>query len=130
MHRVEDHMQRRVIELRADAPLRCAIETMLFQRSVHGCVLEDGRLIGILSDHDVRRALPSPLTGFGWAEYELALGTITVGQAMTRCPTTVTPATPMREAVYMMLERSIRALPVVSHDRVVGILTDEICMAA
>ncbi|MBB5688933.1 KpsF/GutQ family sugar-phosphate isomerase [Roseomonas alkaliterrae] len=76
---------------------------------------EDGRLIGIVTDGDLRRQLEA---GGG-----AALLSRSVGEVMTRTPRTVRPDTLAAEALREMNARSITALFVVDEDgRPVGIL--------
>lgn len=76
---------------------------------------EDGRLIGIVTDGDLRRQLEA---GGG-----AALLSRSVGEVMTRTPRTVRPDTLAAEALREMNARSITALFVVDDDgRPVGIL--------
>jgi arabinose-5-phosphate isomerase len=76
---------------------------------------DDGRLLGIVTDGDLRRHLE-----VGGADALLAR---TAGQVMTRNPRTVRPDTLAAEALREMNARSITALFVVDEaDRPVGIL--------
>ncbi|MBP0463721.1 KpsF/GutQ family sugar-phosphate isomerase [Roseomonas sp. PWR1] len=80
-----------------------------------GVLGADGRLLGIITDGDLRRALEA---GGGAA----LLGR-TAEQVMTRAPRTVQPETLAAEALHLMNARSITAVFVVDADgRPVGIL--------
>src|SRR5690242_12826030 len=69
-------------------------------------VVEQGRLIGIITDRDLRSHGEHPEG-------------ITVESAMSELPATVTPATPLREAARRMFELKIGALPVMEDERLV-----------
>jgi len=125
---VRDHMSEHVIEVEPHTSLRRAIEAMRSKRIHHLCVMDGANLLGILSDRDIARALPSPLVDFDWGDYDTALDSITARQTMTRAPTTVKPDTPMGEAARLMLERGIHALPVREGNRVVGVLSETDCI--
>ncbi len=76
----------------------------------HLPIVDNGKLVGMLSDHDVR-------------QHQGHLTDTRVTGAMTENPITVTPDTTMEEAAEIMLERKIGGLPVVDKDRLVGIIT-------
>lgn len=91
-------------------------------------VMVDGRLVGIITDRDLRDAFPSVLDAplFGTRKPK-ASGTdprkVTVEVVMSPNVATIGPDDSVAEAARMMRRQRIGALPVVEHDRVVGILT-------
>ena len=98
--------------------------TLMQQRKVrHLPVLQDGCLVGIVSDRDIRSVLPSPATSLAVWELRHLLDNLTVGEMMTCFVMTTTPERLMTEAVGRMLGHRVGALPVVEDRRVVGILT-------
>jgi len=72
-------------------------------------VVAAGRLIGIVTDRDVRSA---------------ASDAATVDDVMTPNPVTTTPATPVERAATTMRERKVGALPVVECETLVGIVSE------
>ena len=101
-------------DLRMDA----ALVAMTAKR--FGClgIVEDGRLIGIITDGDLRRALQP-----GRAAPQSSLLSRTTGEVMTRSPRSIGPDALAAEALRMMNERSITALFVVDETGApVGIL--------
>jgi acetoin utilization protein AcuB len=101
-----------------------AARTLMQQRQIrHLPVLEDGRLVGMVTDRDIRLVLPSPATSLAVQELNYLLARLTVGEMMTRFVVTTTPQSPVTEAAGRMLRHRIGALPVVEGRRVVGILT-------
>ena len=120
---VEDRMTRRVMTLTEDQTLREAIAVMQRHRIRHLPVVADGRILGILTDRDVKRATPSLLSGVDQDQYDRVLSTTRVSQVMTRNPYTVTPSTPLKDAVKVVVDRKFGALPVVEADMLVGIIT-------
>jgi len=98
--------------------------TLMQQRKVrHFPVLQDGCLVGIVSDRDIRLVLPSPATSLAVWEIRHLLDTLTVGEMMTCFVMTIAPDRLMTEAVGRMLGHRVGALPVVEDRCVVGILT-------
>jgi len=94
------------------------------QRKIrHLPVLKDGRLVGMLSDRDIRLVLPSPATSLSVWEIRHLLDKLTVGEVMTYFVMTTAPDCPVTEAVGRMLGHKVGALPVVADRQVIGILT-------
>lgn len=86
-------------------------------------VVEDGRLIGVVTSGDLRRitGLSSILRdqsqdNFLWYH-------IPVANVMTRDPVTLTPDTSIAEAARLLVKYKIGGLPVLSGGRLVGIIT-------
>jgi CBS domain-containing protein len=101
-----------------------AAHTLMQQRKVrHLPVLQDGCLVGIVSDRDIRLVLPSPATSLAVWEIRHLLDKLTVGEMMTCFVMTTTPDCLMTEAAGRMLGHRVGALPVVENQRLVGILT-------
>lgn len=73
-------------------------------------VIQDGTLVGILTDRDILR--------FVGAEERTR-----VDGAMTETPLTISPTTPVEEAVRLMRTHQISGLPVVENGKIVGIIT-------
>ena len=90
----------------------------------HLLVTEGERLVGIVTDRDIRLNLPSPATSLSVWEINYLLTKLTVGEVMTKAVITVEPERPIEEAARLLLEHRIGALPVVNDGRLVGILTE------
>jgi acetoin utilization protein AcuB len=89
----------------------------------HLPVCEDGRLVGLLSECDLRLVLPSPATSLAAHEVHYLLERLTVAEVMTRFPVTIGPDHTVTEAASRMLTHKVQALPVTENRRLVGILT-------
>lgn len=88
-------------------------------------VLEDGRLVGIITISDILRAEPANAGGIPAWQMHQALGKITVQQCMTMGPVTAAPETPIAEAARLLAEAKFGALPVVDHSgKVIGIVSE------
>ena len=99
-------------------------QALMQQRKIrHLPVLQDGRLVGMISDRDIRLVLPSPATSLSVWEIRHLIEKLTAGEVMTYFVMTTTPDCPVTEAVGRMLGHKVGALPVVADRQVVGILT-------
>ena len=90
----------------ADLPMGAGLLAMTEKRFGVLGIVEDGRLVGIITDGDLRRALEPGRANGGL----LALAT---GQVMTRNPRCIGPETLAAEALRLMNERAITTLFVV-----------------
>ena len=99
-------------------------QALMQQRKIrHLPVLQDGRLVGMISDRDIRLVLPSPATSLSVWEIRHLIEKLTAGEVMTYFVMTTTPDCPVTEAAGRMLGHKVGALPVVADRQVVGILT-------
>jgi acetoin utilization protein AcuB len=105
-------------------PVSEARQLMQKKRIRHLLVTEGERLAGIITDRDIRLNLPSPATSLSVWEVNYLLTKLTVGEAMTRSVITIRPDRPVEEAVRLLLEHKIGALPVTEGERLAGIITE------
>ena len=87
-------------------------------------VVNDGRLVGLVTWGDIREASPSDSTSLSKFELYYLVDKEEVGLIMTPSPITVDPLTPISDAAQLMLENKIGGLPVMDQDRLVGIITE------
>jgi acetoin utilization protein AcuB len=104
-----------------------SMRTVIGVMKTEGCrqlpVLHNGKLVGIITDRDVRLVMNSPVVLHGrWQDEEL-LDTVTAESCMTPNPITVAPNTPAYRAAEMLSIYKFGALPVLENDTVVGIIT-------
>lgn len=107
-----------------DTPLRDVVNLMKVGCCRQLPVLDsNGRLVGLVTDRDVRLAMNSPIVLHGrWQDEEL-LETATASSCMTPDPITVAPDTPAYRAAEMLSAYKFGALPVVDNGELVGIIT-------
>jgi acetoin utilization protein AcuB len=121
---VRDLMTREPITVTPSTTVVDAKALMTRSRIRHLLVTEGSRLLGIVTDRDIRLNLPSPATSLSVWELNYLLARLTVAQVMTKALITVGPAQDAREAARLMLEHKIGGLPVVDGGQLVGILTE------
>jgi acetoin utilization protein AcuB len=105
-------------------PILEARRLMQEKRIRHLLVTEAGRLLGIVTDRDIRLNLPSRATSLSVWEINHLLLKLTVDEVMTRGVITIGPDREARDAAQLMLDHSIGALPVTDGGRLVGIITE------
>ena len=121
---VDQVMTREPAVVAPNDPIRAAIERMRERGCRRLPVVEDGKVVGIVSDRDLRRATNSPLVlRERWYD-EFMLDHVQVRACMTANPVTVSPATPIVEAAKLMRDKKFGGLPVVADGRLVGIVTE------
>ena len=86
-------------------------------------VVDRGHVVGIVTDRDIRQAMPSDATSLSIWEIHSLIAKIQVREVMTKNPVVVSPEQPLAEAAKLMLERKIGGLPVVQDGRLVGVVT-------
>jgi len=121
---VGERMSRPIISITKDLPIHDALALFKKERIRRAPVLQDGKLIGIVSDKDLLNATPSQVTSLSVWEMNYLLSKITVKEVMTRKVLTVQVDTPIEEAARLMADNKIGGVPVMKADKVVGIITE------
>jgi acetoin utilization protein AcuB len=86
-------------------------------------VVNRGDLIGIITDRDVKQAMPSDATSLSVWEINFLIAQIKVREIMTHAPYTVIEDAPVEDAAKLMLDRKVGGLPVIFADRLTGVIT-------
>ncbi|MGD8895130.1 MAG: CBS domain-containing protein [Acidobacteriota bacterium] len=123
MPQVSDYMTSDPMTLSPEDNLMNALETMRLRGVRRLPVTVDGTLVGLVTEGDLKRAEPSMLTESEEGFNRVMEGT-PISRIMIQSPVTVTAETPLVDAAETLYNTKYGALPVVSGDRVVGILTD------
>ncbi|MBI4587239.1 MAG: CBS domain-containing protein [Candidatus Rokubacteria bacterium] len=89
----------------------------------HFPVVENERLVGIVTDRNLREAATHPAVYNLLLDLLASLDRATVEQIMVREVITVTANTSLRDAAKLMRERRVGCLPVVEDGRLIGIVT-------
>lgn len=86
---------------------------------------ENGQVVGIISDRDVRDASPSKATTLDMYEMHYLLAELKAKNIMTAKPITVKPTDTVEQAALIMLDNKVGGLPVVNDSgKLVGIISD------
>lgn len=85
---------------------------------------EKGELVGIVTEKDLLRSLPSPATTLAVWEIPEILSRLKIGSVMTAHVVTISEDVPVEEAARIMADRQIGALPVMKNNMLTGIITE------
>jgi acetoin utilization protein AcuB len=127
--RVRTWMTQDLVTLSPEASVAEALTLCRERRIRHIPILEEGRLVGIVSDRDLRDASPA----LGDADRASTLQEIRLGDVMTREVSTADPQDPIENAAQEMYELKIGSLPVVAEEdeeKLLGIVTSSDVMRA
>ncbi len=122
--RVKDRMRRSLVSVTQSDTLDHALTTLKRFHIRHLPVVKGDRVVGIVSDRDVKKAAPSPFDYPTAEEFRAFTSAVTIKDIMTKEVVTVAPLTPIEEAASLMSQKRIGALPVVQDGRLVGMLTE------
>ena len=124
MLRVKDLMSDTLEVVSPDAHLHDALTRMNRAGYRHLPVVADDKLVGIITDRDIRLAVNSPVVA---AEADLTresiLDDVRIDDCMTPDPKCVSPETPLYEVADLLTLNKFGAMPVVDEDRLVGMIS-------
>jgi len=122
--KVKERMTREPATVKPDEGLQEALWKMERGHFRHLPVVDDnGKLIGMLSDRDIRLIRPS-LAFVAKEDAMVQLWSLSVQQAAVFDPIKVKPDTPLKEAAELMLRWHVGGLPVVDEqEKLVGMIT-------
>jgi acetoin utilization protein AcuB len=126
---VRDVMNREPVTVTPETTLPEAVALASRRGIRHLPIVHEGRLIGIVSDRDLKRAMASPAISLETHELTYLLNRLQMREIMTTEVITTGPTMPVEEAARLMVERKIGALPVTEGGRVVGIVTESDVLA-
>src|SRR3974377_357423 len=109
---VRDWMSKDLITIDEDASIMKASQLMKQNNIQHLLVLGKGRLVGIVSDRDLKEAQPSKATTLDIHEIYSVRDKITVKSLMPKQLFSITPGETLEKAAGLMLKHNISALPV------------------
>ena len=106
---VRDIMQSHPVSATLETRLPDLVRVLQRRGFRHLPVLHDGRLVGIISDRDVKRAMTSAALATEGHARDLLLDGLTAGQIMSRRLWTIRPTSGVEEAAIRSLLISMRA---------------------
>lgn len=121
---VRDRMTKEVVTIPSSTTIFEAQKIMRESRIRRLPVVDEGKLVGIVTYNDLLEASPSKATTLSRFELTYLLSKMTVAEIMTQKVITVSPDVPIEEAALIMQRNQIGGLPVVEEGEVVGIITE------
>ena len=112
--RVRDLMTKEPVTIEADEEIDLAEQLMQLGRFRHVPVLEDGRLVGLITERDLLRARSA----------DTPKRHVKAEALMTRDVFAIGPDVLLLEAAQLLLDRKYGCLPVVEDGTLIGILTE------
>jgi len=121
----ESVMVRDFVSVGPEERLDLVDDVMKLGRVRHLPVLDDGRLVGIVSQRDVLAASLSKALAHEPREGRDFMRSVLVSEVMTRSPLSVTPDVPISHVARLMVEEKIGCVIVTDGNaRAVGLVTD------
>jgi acetoin utilization protein AcuB len=121
---VKDWMSKKVITLDVNDTMQRAINVSMENHISMMPVLEDGKLVGIITDRDLKRASPSDATLLDIQQVLYHLSRLEVGAIMTRYPITIPVDHTIEEAAEILMTNKISGAPVTDPEgNIKGIIT-------
>jgi acetoin utilization protein AcuB len=101
-----------------------AFRRMIDRGIRHLPVVDDGRLVGMVSDRDIRQTFIPPMSSGSRKEGFFLPHSTKVAEIMSGNPVTVQIGTDIEAAARVMFEHRISSLPVMKGEKLAGIVTD------
>jgi acetoin utilization protein AcuB len=124
---MRERIQKNPVTIRPDASFFEA-RNLIHEKGVRHLPVVDknDRVVGIVTDRDIREAAPSDATMLSVQEINYLLGKLKVSAFMTpkQKMITITPDTLIEEAAQLMHDNKIGCLPVLEKDKLYGIFTE------
>jgi CBS domain-containing protein len=121
---VRDMMTQNPATLERNETLDLAESVMNLGRIRHMPVVDDGKVVGIISQRDLFRSALITALGFGRKVTSALIKTIKVKEIMTEKVITISPNASIKDAARQMIDKKIGCLPVVEEDRLIGLVTE------
>jgi CBS domain-containing protein len=121
---VREIMTLEVTTLGRNDSLQLAKDIMTLGRVRHFPVVEDEKVVGVVSQRDLYRASLGSVMKYGEKAQRAFLEGIAVKEVMNEPPITIAPHASVKEAARLMVEKKIGCLPVLEGPKLVGIVTE------
>jgi predicted transcriptional regulator len=120
---VREIMMGSPVTLKPDDTLDLANDVISLGRIRHIPIVDDGRLVGVITERDLIGAAASQIFGLKQKSKSALLKSVPIKEVMKKRVITVAPDTPIKDVAHLMVEKKIGCAPVVSAGAVVGLVT-------
>lgn len=127
---VKDFMTRKVVYISPDTTIAHAADIMREQDLHRLPVIENDKLVGLVTEGTIAEASPSKATSLSIYEMNYLLNKTKVKDVMIKDVITVSGYASLEDAVYLMYKNKVGILPVVDNEQLYGVITDRDIFAA
>jgi CBS domain-containing membrane protein len=120
---VREIMMGSPVTMKPEDTLDLANDVISLGRIRHIPVVEDGRLVGLLSERDLMGAAATTIFGLKQRSKSALLKSVLVKDVMKKRVVTVKPDTSIKETARLMKKKKIGCVPVVNEGNLVGLVT-------
>lgn len=121
---VKDFMTRKVVYISPDTTIAHAADIMREQDLHRLPVIENDKLVGLVTEGTIAEASPSKATSLSIYEMNYLLNKTKVKDVMIRDVITVSQFASLEDAVYLMFKNKVGILPVIDFGQLYGVITD------
>jgi len=121
---VRQFMTAQVITVRPDDTIADTMTVMRERKINRLPVVDHGKVVGLVTDGDLREISPSPATTLSIFELNYLVAKTAIREVAVKKVITCTADTRIEEAALLMREHKIGGLPVVEGEKLVGIITE------
>ncbi|BBM19225.1 MULTISPECIES: CBS and ACT domain-containing protein [Enterococcus] len=121
---VKDFMTEKLITVTSQTKIFDAVDLMK-KYDIHRLpVIDNDRLVGLITEGTIQEALPSKATSLSVHEVNYLLNKTVVADVMIKDVKTVAPDAELEDGIYLMRQNKINVLPVLEGEKLVGIITN------
>jgi CBS domain-containing protein len=120
---VREIMMSSPVTLTPEDTLDLASDVISLGRIRHIPIMEDGRLVGILTARDLMGAAATEIFGLKHKQQSALFKSVLIKDVMKKKVVTVAPETKIKDAAHLMANKKIGCVPVVSDGTLVGLVT-------
>ena len=121
---VQNWMKSDLVTVEEDTPIIHVTKLLEDNDIRHVPVTRNGKLVGLITDQEIKEAYPSKVTTMKARELYYFLAELKAKDVMRRNPVTIRPDETIEFAAVKMLEHKVTGLPVVTEkDELVGLIT-------
>jgi acetoin utilization protein AcuB len=111
------------VTLKPEDTLDLANDVISLGRIRHIPIVDDGRLVGMLTERDLIGAAASQIFGLKQKNKSALLKSVLIKEVMKKRVISAAPDAPIREIAHLMAEKKIGCVPIVSGGALVGLVT-------
>lgn len=121
---VKDFMTENLVTVTPKTKIFDAVDLMK-KYNIHRLpVIENDKLVGLITEGTIQEALPSKATSLSVHEVNYLLNKTVVADVMIKDVKTIAPDAELEDGIYLMRQNKINVLPVLENEKLVGIITN------